>query len=80
MSILILVLFSSTVVLQTNAIMFRLAPNAQKCLRDEMHGNQIVAGEYEITKAPGQKIDYVVCFIMFFHFYFISTFFYISGS
>lgn len=41
-------------------IMFRLAPNTQKCLRDEMQGNQIVAGEYEITNAPGQKIDYVV--------------------
>ncbi|XP_053661048.1 transmembrane emp24 domain-containing protein bai [Anopheles marshallii] len=45
---------------RTNAIMFRLGPNTQKCLRDEMQGNQIVAGEYEITNAPGQKIDYVV--------------------
>lgn len=40
--------------------MFRLAPNMQKCLKDEMQGNQIVAGEYEVTGAPGQKINYVV--------------------
>nr|XP_019528958.1 transmembrane emp24 domain-containing protein bai-like isoform X1 [Aedes albopictus]XP_019553257.1 transmembrane emp24 domain-containing protein bai-like isoform X1 [Aedes albopictus]XP_029717505.1 transmembrane emp24 domain-containing protein bai-like isoform X1 [Aedes albopictus]XP_029734156.1 transmembrane emp24 domain-containing protein bai-like isoform X1 [Aedes albopictus] len=45
---------------QTEAIMFRLAPNMQKCLKDEMQGNQIVAGEYEVTGAPGQKINYVV--------------------
>ncbi|XP_055602313.1 transmembrane emp24 domain-containing protein bai [Uranotaenia lowii] len=45
---------------QSQAIMFRLQPNMQKCLKDEMQGNQIVAGEYEITGAPGQKISYVV--------------------
>lgn len=45
---------------QSQAIMFRVSPNTQKCLKDEMQGNQIVAGEYEITGAPGQKINYVV--------------------
>ncbi|XP_055523331.1 transmembrane emp24 domain-containing protein bai [Wyeomyia smithii] len=47
-------------VYQSQAIMFRLQPNLQKCLRDDMQGNQIVAGEYEVTGAPGQKINYVV--------------------
>lgn len=47
-------------VCQAQAIMFRLQPNMQKCLKDDMQGNQIVAGEYEITGAPGQKINYVV--------------------
>lgn len=40
--------------------MFNLEPNTQKCLRDEMQAHQLVLGEYEITDAPGQKIDYVV--------------------
>lgn len=44
----------------TAAIMFNLEPNTQKCLRDEMQAHQLVLGEYEITDAPGQKIDYVV--------------------
>ncbi|XP_050099341.1 transmembrane emp24 domain-containing protein bai [Anopheles aquasalis] len=55
-----LLVFVVAVVAQAHGVMFRLVPNTQKCLRDEMQGNQIVAGEYEITNAPGQKIDYVV--------------------
>lgn len=42
------------------AIMFNLNPNTQKCLKEEMQAHQIVAGEYEVSSAPGQKIDYVV--------------------
>ncbi|XP_037028197.1 transmembrane emp24 domain-containing protein bai [Bradysia coprophila] len=44
----------------TAAIMFNLEPNTQKCLRDEMQAHQLVLGEYEISDAPGQKIDYVI--------------------
>lgn len=54
------VLLLLVAVCQSQAIMFRLQPNMQKCLKDDMQGNQIVAGEYEITGAPGQKINYVV--------------------
>jgi len=42
------------------AIMFNLPPNTQKCLKEEMQAHQIVAGEYEVSTAPGQKIDYVI--------------------
>jgi p24 family protein delta-1 len=48
----------------TNAIMFHVNPNTQKCLRDEMQADQLIAGEYEITSAPGQKIDYVVSAVL----------------
>lgn len=44
----------------THAIMFNLAPNTQKCLKEEMQAHQIVAGEYEIVPIPGQRVDYVV--------------------
>lgn len=43
-----------------NGIMFKLEPNSQKCLRDELHANQLLLGDYEVTDVPGQQIDYVV--------------------
>ncbi|XP_058443211.1 transmembrane emp24 domain-containing protein bai [Malaya genurostris] len=54
------ILFLLFGVYQSQAIMFRLQPNMQKCLKDDMQGNQIVAGEYEVMGAPGQKVNYVV--------------------
>lgn len=47
-------------VYHAQAVMFNLAPNAQKCLKDEMQANQLVVGDFEATDVPGQKIDYVV--------------------
>ncbi|XP_041969020.1 transmembrane emp24 domain-containing protein bai isoform X1 [Aricia agestis] len=43
-----------------SAIMWSLAPNTQKCLKEELHANVLVAGEYEITEAAGQRMDYIV--------------------
>ncbi|CAG9807001.1 unnamed protein product [Chironomus riparius] len=42
------------------AIRFNLQPNTQKCLRDELNANMLVVGEYEVTAAPGQIVDYEV--------------------
>jgi len=44
----------------TDAIMWSLAPNTQKCLKEELHANVLVAGEYDVTEAPGQRVDYIV--------------------
>ncbi|XP_026725755.1 transmembrane emp24 domain-containing protein bai isoform X3 [Trichoplusia ni] len=44
----------------TNAIMWNLAPNTQKCLKEELHANVLVAGEYEVTEVTGQRVDYVI--------------------
>ncbi|KAI5636754.1 emp24/gp25L/p24 family/GOLD domain-containing protein [Phthorimaea operculella] len=44
----------------TEGIMWSLAPNTQKCLKEELHANVLVAGEYEVTEAAGQRIDYIV--------------------
>ncbi|XP_045527613.1 transmembrane emp24 domain-containing protein bai isoform X1 [Pieris brassicae] len=43
-----------------DAIMWSLAPNTQKCLKEELQANVLVAGEYEITEITGQRIDYIV--------------------
>lgn len=42
------------------ALMFNLPANGQRCLRDEMQANQLVAGEYEVSEAPGQNVHYIV--------------------
>lgn len=42
------------------AIMFHLAPNTQKCLKEDIQANQLVMGEYEVSDVPGQVIDYIV--------------------
>lgn len=44
----------------TDAIMWSLAPNTQKCLKEELHANVLVAGEYDVTEVPGQRVDYIV--------------------
>uniref|UniRef100_U5EYG5 Putative emp24/gp25l/p24 family of membrane trafficking n=1 Tax=Corethrella appendiculata TaxID=1370023 RepID=U5EYG5_9DIPT len=54
--ILVIVLYISRV----ECIMFHLEPNTQKCLRDEMQANQLIAGDYEITHIPGQRVDYII--------------------
>ncbi|XP_037946756.1 transmembrane emp24 domain-containing protein bai [Teleopsis dalmanni] len=40
-------------------VLFSLSPNAQKCLKEDIQGNQLVMGEYEVTDVPGQIIDYI---------------------
>lgn len=40
-----------------DGIMFHLQPNTQKCLREEIHKDVLVSGEYEIQETPGQKVD-----------------------
>ncbi|XP_075982515.1 transmembrane emp24 domain-containing protein bai isoform X2 [Anticarsia gemmatalis] len=55
-----LVLFLSVLWHGTDAIMWSLAPNTQKCLKEELHANVLVAGEYEVTEVAGQRVDYVI--------------------
>ncbi|KAJ8952604.1 hypothetical protein NQ318_004151 [Aromia moschata] len=43
-----------------NCIMWNLQPNTQKCLKEELQQNIPVIGEFEVSEAPGQKVDYVV--------------------
>ncbi|XP_045594139.1 transmembrane emp24 domain-containing protein bai [Procambarus clarkii] len=40
-----------------DGVMFHLQPNTQKCLREEIHKDVLVSGEYDIQESPGQKVD-----------------------
>lgn len=46
----------------SHAVMFKLSPNTQKCLKEDIQANQLVMGEFEVSDVPGQIIDYVVSF------------------
>lgn len=47
-----------------DCIMWNLEPGARKCLKEELQQNVPVVGEFEVSEAPGQTIDYVVSFII----------------
>jgi len=47
-------------VAQVHGIMFYLEPNSHKCLREEVHANVLVSGEYQVSEAIGQKTNYIV--------------------
>uniref|UniRef100_A0A2P2HX57 Transmembrane emp24 domain-containing protein bai n=1 Tax=Hirondellea gigas TaxID=1518452 RepID=A0A2P2HX57_9CRUS len=40
-----------------HGIMFPLQPGQQKCLREEIHKDVLVSGEYEVQESAGQKVD-----------------------
>jgi hypothetical protein len=47
-------------VVNVDGIMWKLQPNVQKCLKEELQSDVLVTGDYEVQDAPGQKVDYVV--------------------
>lgn len=47
---------------QAQCIMWYQEPNMAKCLREEIQGNVLVSGEYEVSEVPGQKVNFVVSF------------------
>ncbi|OXU17745.1 transmembrane emp24 domain-containing protein bai isoform X2 [Nasonia vitripennis] len=44
---------------QAQCIMWYMEPNTQKCLKEEIQGNVLVNGEYEVSEVPGQKINFL---------------------
>jgi len=44
----------------THSLMFNLEPNARKCLKEEIHKEVLVTGEYEVNTLPGQNVDMMV--------------------
>ncbi|KAJ8964877.1 hypothetical protein NQ314_004559 [Rhamnusium bicolor] len=49
-----------TYLVTVNCIMWNLEPNTQKCLKEELHQNVPVIGEFDVTEAAGQTVNYVV--------------------
>lgn len=44
----------------SDALRFHLPPSHKKCLKEEIHKDVLVTGEYEMSEAPGQKTTLLV--------------------
>ena len=38
-----------------DALMFHLSPNTRKCLKEEIHKDKLVTGDFELSESAGQK-------------------------
>lgn len=45
---------------KSHAISFRLEPEFRKCIREEVHKDVLVVGEYRLSEVEGQQTDLVV--------------------
>ena len=45
-----------------DSLMFHLSPNHRKCLKEEIHKDVLVTGDYELSDAPGQTASLKVGF------------------
>ena len=53
----LVILFVTVLFLHVSAIRFHLKPNGKMCLREEIHKDVLVTGDYELSEAPGQKAN-----------------------
>lgn len=49
-----------------SAIRFYIPPNGKKCLKEELHKDVVVTGEYELSEAPGMTCSILVKFFISF--------------
>jgi len=52
-----------------SGLMFHLEPNQKKCLKEEIHKDIVVKGEYEINVLPNQRVDLMIVDSTGHHFY-----------
>lgn len=52
--------FLAALVSFSEGISFHLPANSQKCLREELRQHVLISGEYDVSEASGQRVDYVV--------------------
>ena len=54
--VLLIVLCSSSV----RGISFHITPDERKCIREEVHKDVLVVGEYKLSEVPNQRTDLLV--------------------
>lgn len=47
-----------------SSISFSVVPDVRKCLREEVHKDVLVVGDYKLSDVAGQKTDIMVCFVL----------------
>jgi len=53
-------IFCAFFLMSADSLMFHLEPNSRKCLKEEIHEDVLVTGEYEVNEIPGQLVDMMV--------------------
>ena len=46
-------------------LQFHLSANQKKCLKEEIHKDVLVTGEYSLSEVPGQTASLKVCLLIF---------------
>lgn len=52
-------------VVSVDSLMFHLAANQKKCLKEEIHKDVLVTGEYQLSDVPGHKTQLLVLATLF---------------
>lgn len=47
-------------VIDVSGLRWYLEPNTDKCLKEEIQANVLISGEYEVSEATGQTVNYIV--------------------
>lgn len=61
LAIYMFIVLAGTFLPSSNGLRFHIRPNSKKCLKEEIHKDVPVTGEYELSEAPGQKTTITVC-------------------
>ena len=64
----IVCVLSALLLVVTDALRFHLPANQRKCLKEEIHKDVLVTGEYELSEAPGQKTTLLVTISLYVYF------------
>ena len=59
LALLVLACFSLLTV-PVSSITFKVFPDVRKCLREEVHKDVLVVGDYKLSDSPGQRTDITV--------------------
>jgi hypothetical protein len=55
LAIYVFIVIAGVILPSSDGLRFHIRPNSKKCLKEEIHKDVPVTGEYELSEAPGQK-------------------------
>ena len=60
LAIYVFIVIGGVLLPSSDGLRFHIRPNSKKCLKEEIHKDVPVTGEYELSEAPGQKSSITV--------------------
>ena len=67
-------------IISASALRFYVASNEKKCLKEEIHRNVVLTGEYEFTEAIGNTASVHVRYLLIFIFNRVQSLFMFQGN